>query len=98
MDFGIKSNLIPRFSFYKSTPFKIRLAAVKYIINPVTSTIVATAGADAEAGSNLKRRKINGSIEPVMVPHITTPTTETATVAPIREYSAPYICSRQVQK
>ena len=53
-------------------------------MRPVTSTIVATAGAEADAGSNLNRRKINGSIDPEIVPHNTTPTTETVTVIAIR--------------
>src|ERR1044071_2895352 len=40
---------------------------------PLTSTSVATKGADALAGSNPSRRKMNGSIDPASVPHITTP-------------------------
>jgi len=43
------------------------------MISPVTSTSVATNGADALAGSNPHRRKMNGNIEPASVPNITTP-------------------------
>jgi len=43
------------------------------MISPVTSTRVATNGADALAGSSPHARKMNGSIEPASVPNITTP-------------------------
>ena len=48
--------------------------------SPVTSTSVATNGADALAGSKPRRRRTNGSIEPASVPNMTTPTSENATV------------------
>ena len=46
------------------------------MIIPVTSTSVATNGADEVAGSNFKRFRKIGNIEPAIVPHNTTPTTE----------------------
>ena len=51
------------------------------MISPVTSTSVATNGADDVAGSNPSRRRMNGSIEPTSVPHSTTPTSADATVS-----------------
>jgi hypothetical protein len=48
---------------------------------PVTSTRVATNGADALAGSKPRRRRTNGSIEPVSEPKVTTPTSEKPTVS-----------------
>lgn len=48
--------------------------------NPVTSTNVATNGAEDAAGSNPNRRNRNGNIEPDNVPHKTTPTSDTLTV------------------
>ena len=42
---------------------------------------MATNGADALAGSKPSRRKMNGNIEPAMVPHNTTPTRLAETVA-----------------
>ena len=48
-------------------------ATLKYINSPVTSTIVATKGADDVAGSNPNLLRIKGSIEPAIVPSITTP-------------------------
>jgi len=44
------------------------------MMSPVTSTNVATSGAEALAGSRRKLRRINGSIEPAIVPKRTTPT------------------------
>ena len=40
---------------------------------PVTSTIVATKGADAAAGSNPMRRNTKGNIAPMSAPKSTTP-------------------------
>ena len=48
-------------------------AIVKYITRPVTSTSVATNGADEVAGSTLSRFKTIGIIEPLNVPHNTIP-------------------------
>ena len=45
-----------------------------------THVFNATAGADADAGSRLNLRNINGSIDPEIVPHMTTPMIEAATV------------------
>lgn len=50
------------------------------MINPVTSTKVATNGAEETAGSKPMRFKKSGSNEPISVPHITTPTSEKLTV------------------
>ncbi len=47
---------------------------------PLTSTSVATNGADALAGSKPMRRNSSGSIEPASVPHVTTPIKLDATV------------------
>jgi len=58
---------------YNSVPFKIIAATVKYMTRPVTSTRVATKGADEAAGSTLSRFNMRGIIEPLKVPHITTP-------------------------
>ena len=57
-----------------SVPRRINAANVKYMMSPVTSTSVATNGAEALAGSSPQRRKMNGNIEPAMVPKVTTPT------------------------
>ena len=46
------------------------------MISPVTSTNVATKGADDAAGSCLHFFNIIGIIEPQMVPHITMPIKE----------------------
>lgn len=40
---------------------------------PVTSTSVATKGAEALAGSRPNLRSMKGSMEPAMVPKVTTP-------------------------
>lgn len=42
-------------------------------MRPVTSTRVATNGAEAVAGSSLNFLRSNGSIETARVPHITIP-------------------------
>ena len=47
---------------------------------PLTSTSVATNGADDTAGSMPRRFSPIGSIDPAKVPHITTPISETKTV------------------
>ena len=51
------------------------------MIKPVTSTIVATNGADDVAGSAPKRLNIKGNIEPIKDPHNTIPTKDKLTVA-----------------
>jgi hypothetical protein len=50
---------------------------------PVTSTSVATNGAEDAAGSNFNLFKIIGSIEPIILPHITMPISEKKIVAPM---------------
>ena len=52
-------------------------------MTPATSTIVATNGVEADAGSNPTLLKIKGSIDPMTVPQITTPTKLMATTNPI---------------
>ena len=67
------------------------------MIRPVTSTSVATNGADEVAGSNPNRRKKNGSIEPVKVPQSTTPINERLTVSPTRNQCGPYMLETAFQ-
>ena len=52
------------------------------MISPVTSTNVATNGADDTAGSAPNLFNTMGSIEPLNVPHNTTPMDEKPTVRP----------------
>ena len=59
------------------------MATVKYITRPVTSHNVAINGAEEVAGSAPNFLRINGSIEPEIVPHSTIPTRENKTVIPI---------------
>ena len=54
------------------------------MISPVTSTSVATKGADETAGSAPSLFNIIGNIEPLSVPHSTTPTNDTPTVNPMK--------------
>lgn len=49
-------------------------------MSPVTSTIVATKGADDVAGSAPNLRNINGSIDPINDPQRTIPTKDRDTV------------------
>lgn len=56
---------------------------------PVTSTNVATNGADEVAGSNFIRFKNIGNIEPANVPHNTTPKTETPVTMAKRNVCVP---------
>src|SRR6476646_6944864 len=60
------------------------------MISPVTSTSVATNGAELVAGSNPIRRRMNGNIDPDNDPHVTTPTSENNTVIPTRNQCGPY--------
>src|SRR5437868_4498269 len=60
------------------------------MISPVTSTSVATNGAELVAGSNPNDRKMNGSIDPASDPHITTPINAKNTVNPIKNQCLPY--------
>ena len=53
------------------------------MINPVTSTRVATKGVDDTAGSAPNFLSSNGSMEPISVPHNTTPIREHPTTSPI---------------
>jgi hypothetical protein len=62
---------------------------VKYMINPVTSTNVATNGAEEVAGSSLSFFKKIGIIEPFNVPHITIPINEKKIVIAINTQCAP---------
>jgi hypothetical protein len=50
------------------------IATVKYIMRPVTSTKVATNGAEALAGSSRHIVRMKGNIEPAIEPNSTTPT------------------------
>jgi hypothetical protein len=52
------------------------------MLSPVTSTRVDTKGADALAGSRPQRLKINGNIDPAIVPNVTTPNRLSAIVKP----------------
>ncbi len=53
--------------------------------SPITSESVATRGAEAVAGSRPNRRSANGSIDPVSVPHVTTPTRLNESVSATRQ-------------
>ncbi len=55
-------------------PCKTRCATLKKITMPVTSTSVATNGAEQTAGSSRIKRKNIGSIAPAKLPHKTTQT------------------------
>ena len=59
---------------------------------PVTSTNVATKGAEDVAGSNFIRFKKMGNIEPAKVPHSTTPKTATPVTMAKRKVCPPYKC------
>ena len=54
------------------------------MITPVTSTNVATNGAEETAGSAPNRFNIIGSIDPVIVPNRTTPISEMPTTKAIK--------------
>ena len=58
-------------------------AAVKYMIKPVTSTSVATKGAEDTAGSKPRRFNNMGNNEPIILPQSTTPSRESPTTKPI---------------
>ena len=58
-------------------------ATEKKIINPVTSTSVATNGAEAVAGSNPTLFNKKGIIEPENVPQSTTKISDNDTLKPI---------------
>ena len=59
------------------------------MIKPVTSTNVATKGAEDTAGSAPHFFNTMGNIEPLSVPHNTTPSKENPTVKAIRISCAP---------
>ena len=63
------------------------------MLSPVTSTSVATNGADALAGSKPSRLRTNGSIEPARDPNVTMPTSDSPTVSgdepPVRTVVVP---------
>ena len=67
---------------YSNIPRINNTAMVKYMINPVTSTKVATKGADDVAGSAPSFFSSNGSIEPDNDPHKTIPIRDAPTVKP----------------
>ena len=69
---------------YKSVPFRSHKATLKKITRPVTSTSVATNGAEDEAGSAPNLFNSNGSMLPMSDDQRTTPTKEKQTVNPIR--------------
>jgi hypothetical protein len=54
------------------------------MINPVTSTKVATNGAEEVAGSSFNFLRIKGTIEPESVPQSTIITRETPTLNPTK--------------
>ena len=58
-------------------------------MSPVTSTSVATNGADEVAGSILHRFNNMGIIEPLNVPHITIPIKEKNMVIAIKSQCSP---------
>src|SRR6266480_2087858 len=60
------------------------------MINPVTSTSVATNGAEDVAGSAPTRLKTNGNIEPESEPQSTTPTSARPTVIATSGQCGPY--------
>ncbi|MNF05642.1 hypothetical protein D3C80_2054200 [compost metagenome] len=57
--------------------------------SPVTSTSVATNGAEALAGSSLSFCKINGNIDPQIEPKVTIPTRAANTVKPTSSQCSP---------
>lgn len=59
------------------------------MMSPVTSTSVATKGAEAVAGSRPMRLSSSGIIEPETVPHSTMKRSDTATLAPIQPQYSP---------
>jgi hypothetical protein len=59
------------------------------MMRPVTSTSVATKGADALAGSNFSFLSTNGSSDPLREPNSTTPTRLTKTVTATRKACGP---------
>ena len=61
------------------------------MISPVTSTKVATKGADEVAGSNPSHLSTKGSIEPESVPHNTIPTSEIDTVRGYAKGAVDYV-------
>jgi len=56
---------------------------------PVTSTNVATKGAEDVAGSNPSFFMRSGSMDPLSVPHITTPINDVPMVRPISMECSP---------
>ena len=59
------------------------------MIRPVTSTRVATKGAELVAGSKPRERRMKGSMEPAREPQVTTPMSEKSTVKPMRSQCLP---------
>ena len=74
---------------YSNVPRKVTNATLKKMISPVTSTNVATKGAEEEAGSAPNFFKMIGSILPINEDHKTTPTKEKQTVSPIKNQCSP---------
>ncbi len=63
-------------------PLKITSATRKEITKPLTSTSVATKGAEALAGSSRSFYSTKGSIEPAIEPKVTMPISAAKTVRP----------------
>ena len=74
---------------HNNFPPKSKAAIEKKITIPVTSTNVATNGADAVAGSNLNFFSIKGIIEPDNVPQSTTKTSDSEMLMPIHTQYLP---------
>ena len=68
---------------YSKVPLKTSKATLKKMIRPVTSTKVATNGAEEEAGSAPNFFKRRGSMLPIKEPQSTTPVKDKKTVSPI---------------
>ena len=74
---------------YSRTPLSSKKAVPKYISRPVTSTNVAIKGVDEVAGSAPSLFNNKGSMDPMIVPHKTTPTTAVPIANPIRIKCSP---------
>jgi hypothetical protein len=75
------STILNNIQPYNKIPFKKKYATEKYITIPVTSTSVATNGADDAAGSSFNFLRKIGNIEPMRLPHKTIPMSEKNIVA-----------------
>ncbi len=68
------------------------------MMTPVTSTRVATNGAEDVAGSNFNDFMRRGSIDPDIVPHKTTPTKDKPTQMATRCEWGPYMSVNNAQR